>query len=189
MYYLGGICVDKIKQNYIKNEIKRLGFIAILFAICLCVLGLNPEVKHSYLLYFVAFVVAVLVFGIVRSVFLYHNEINKLNDIDIYTLEKEYNTEHQVYKVNQGEMHLLLSYIVSWDRGFIHFIPIHKIEKAIFYITKHKIEWVIPVGTSIMLKFYMQNGEKINVDLTFHKKEKEKISEWIDEKLGNNNLK
>jgi len=73
---------------------------------------------------------AVIGLAALRSALLARAAMDALTDQDAYLLEKEFSQSHPVYRVWQGEIHLMPSFIVCRNRGRLLFIPIPKIERV-----------------------------------------------------------
>ena len=124
-------------------------------------------------------IVAIIALGALRSVMLARSATSNLTDNDTYLLDKEYTASHPVYKVWQGEIHLMQSFIVCRNRGRLLFIPIHKIERV-----EHRFDRIgmrkIPFA-----KFIMDTNQSIAIGFSpNHSKDSEAVFAWLAERLG-----
>ena len=105
--------------------------------------------------------------------------IGGLTDSDIYLLEKEYLADHPVYRVWQGEINLLPSFIVCRNRGRLLFIPLHKIERVERRFDR------IGMRKVPFAKFILDTSQSISIGFSpNHAKDSEAVYTWLAERIG-----
>ncbi|MCI9456028.1 MAG: hypothetical protein HFE44_03500 [Oscillospiraceae bacterium] len=171
--------MEKIKKDFILGEFRRLALCAAGFAICLFILmRFSPQLAAYQPLPWLA-VAAILVLAGLRSVMLARTGIGGLTDSDIYLLEKEYLADHPVYRVWQGEIHLLPSFIVCRNRGRLLFIPLHKIERVERRFDR------IGMRKVPFAKFILDTSQSISIGFSpNHAKDSEAVYTWLAERIG-----
>ncbi|MBQ8560274.1 MAG: hypothetical protein IJ441_01670, partial [Spirochaetaceae bacterium] len=98
----------------------------------------------------------------------------ELDDSGRFTLEREYLQEHPVYKVYQGEIHLLESYLVCRTRGKLLLIPTSHIQDAQELNLRSKgIKYAF-------VKIHMDNDKSYSIEAA--SETKEKILDWLARK-------
>lgn len=120
----------KLKLDFIAGELRRIALCAVGFALCLFLLSRFYQEFASLRLPLLLGAAAVIVLAALRAAMQLRAAMGGLNDSDMYILEKEYPASHPVYKVWQGEIHLLPSFIVCRNRGRLLLLPLHRIEKV-----------------------------------------------------------
>lgn len=169
----------KIKEDFMLKELRRLVLCAAGLVACSLVL-LRYYSKLAPCLPLLLFGIAAII-GLagLRSAILVRIAASNLTDNDIYLLEKEYTASHPVYKVWQGEIHLMQSFIVCRNRGRLFFIPIHKIirvERRFDRIGMQKIPFA---------KFVMDTDQSIAVGFSpNHSKDSEAVFAWLIKRMG-----
>lgn len=119
-----GETVRKIKRDFMRSELRRLALCAAGLAACLLVLlryGSRLAFRQPLPLLGIAAVIAL---AALRSALQAHAAVSALTDHDEYLLEKEYTAPHPIYRVWQGEIHMMRSFIVCRNRGRLLFIPV-----------------------------------------------------------------
>ena len=171
--------MEKIKKDFILGEFRRLALCAAGFAICLFILmRFSPQLAAYQPLPWLA-VAAILVLAGLRSVMLARTGIGGLTDSDIYLLEKEYLADHPVYRVWQGEIHLLPSFIVCRNRGRLLFIPLHKIERVERRFDR------IGMRKVPFAKFILDTSQSISIGFSpNHAKDSEAVYTWLAARIG-----
>ena len=171
--------MGKIKRDFILKEFRRLAFFAVGFIICIFVLfkcysGFSLIQKPLVLV-----VIAILVLSILRSAAQVYLSMRDFNDNDSYLLEKEYAAPHPVYKIWQGEIHLMQNFIVCRNRGRLFVIIIHQIEKAERYFN------IIGMRKIPVVKFIMDTDRSVSIGfLLNHPDDGEAVFEWLMNRLG-----
>lgn len=175
--------MGKIKKDFMMKELRRLLLCAIGFAVCSLVLWrCYPKLASCKLLLLLG-IVAILAFAALRSAIQARAAISHLTDNDIYLLDQEYTASHPVYKVWQGEIHLLQSFIVCRNRGRLLFIPIHKIERVERRFDRVGMQ-KIPFA-----KFIMDTDRSIAIGFsTNHAKDSEAVFAWLAKRLGSDKV-
>lgn len=171
--------MGKIKKDFMLKELSRLLLCAIGLGVCLFVLLRYSSKMASYKPLLLLGIVAIIALAALRSVMLARSATSNLTDNDTYLLDKEYTVSHPVYKVWQGEIHLMQSFIVCRNRGRLLFIPIHKIERV-----EHRFNRIgmrkIPFA-----KFIMETNQSIAIGFSpNHSKDSEAVFAWLAERLG-----
>ena len=171
--------MGKIKKDFMLKELSKFVLYAIGLAVCAFVLLRCPPKLASYQPMLLLGIVAIIALGALRSVMLARSATSNLTDNDTYLLDKEYTASHPVYKVWQGEIHLMQSFIVCRNRGRLLFIPIHKIERV-----EHRFDRIgmrkIPFA-----KFIMDTNQSIAIGFSpNHSKDSEAVFAWLAERLG-----
>lgn len=171
--------MGKIIKDFMLKELNRLLFCAIGLVICLIVLLRYSPMLAAYKLYLFAGIAAIIALAALRSAIHARAAASNLTDNDEYMLGNEYNESHPIYKVWQGEIHLMQNYIVCRNRSRLLFIPIHKIERV-----EHRFDRAgmqkIPFA-----KFVMDNGQSISIGFSpNHAKDSEPVFAWLEERLG-----
>ena len=171
--------MGKIKKDFMLKELSKFVLYAIGLAVCAFVLlRYSPKLASSQPMLLLG-IVAIIALGALRSVMLARSATSNLTDNDTYLLDKEYTASHPVYKVWQGEIHLMQSFIVCRNRGRLLFIPIHKIERV-----EHRFDRIgmrkIPFA-----KFIMDTNQSIAIGFSpNHSKDSEAVFAWLAERLG-----
>ncbi len=170
--------MGKIKKDFMLKELSKFVLYAIGLAVCAFVLLRYSPKLASYQMLLLG-IVAIIALGALRSVMLARSATSNLTDNDTYLLDKEYTASHPVYKVWQGEIHLMQSFIVCRNRGRLLFIPIHKIERV-----EHRFDRIgmrkIPFA-----KFIMDTNQSIAIGFSpNHSKDSEAVFAWLAERLG-----
>lgn len=171
--------MGKIKRDFLGKEFRRLSLCAVGLAVCLAILSRNySKLAADLPLLFLA--VAVMIgLAALRSFFYARAAIGALTDMEIYLLEKEYAAPHLVYRVWQGEMHLLKNFIVCRNRGRLLLIPIHKIERVKRCFNR--------VGALHIpsAKFIMEAGAPVVIGFSpSHGRDGEVIFAWLAGRIG-----
>ncbi len=171
--------MGKIKKDFMLKELSKFVLYAIGLAVCAFVLLRYSPKLASYQPMLWLGIVAIIALGALRSVMLARSATSNLTDNDTYLLDKEYTASHPVYKVWQGEIHLMQSFIVCRNRGRLLFIPIHKIERV-----EHRFDRIgmrkIPFA-----KFIMDTNQSIAIGFSpNHSKDSEAVFAWLAERLG-----
>ena len=120
----------KLKLDFIAGELRRIALCAVGFVLCLLILSRFYQEFASLRLPLLLGAAAVIALAALRAAMQLRAGMNGLNDSDVYVLEKEYQAPHPVYKVWQGDIHLLPSFIVCRNRGRLLLLPLHRIEKV-----------------------------------------------------------
>ena len=171
--------MGKIKKDFLRGELRRLVLCAAGLVLCrLILLRCYPKLA-SYQPLPLLGIPAIIGLSALRPAMHSRAAIGSLTDTDRYFLEREYPASHPTYKVWQGEIHLLRSFIVCRNRGRLLFIPIHKIERA-----EHRFEhagmWKIPSIT-----FILDTGQSIAIGFSpSHPKDSEAVFTWLQNRLG-----
>ncbi len=171
--------MGKIKKDFMLKELGRFVLCAIGLLVCSLILLRYYSKLASYQPYLLLSIVAIIALAALRSAMQAHIATNKLTDNDAYTLEKEYTASHPIYKVWQGEIHLMQNYIVCRNRGRLILIPVHKIERV-----EHRFDRIgmqrIPFA-----KFIIDTDQSIAIGFSpNHSKDSEAVFEWLEKRLG-----
>ncbi len=171
--------MGKIKKDFLRGELRRLVLCAAGLVLCLLILLRCYPKLASYQPLPLLGIPAIIGLSALRPAMQSRAAIGSLTDTDRYFLEREYPASHPTYKVWQGEIHLLRSFIVCRNRGRLLFIPIHKIERA-----EHRFEhagmWKIPSIT-----FILDTGQSIAIGFSpSHPKDSEAVFTWLRNRLG-----
>lgn len=170
--------MKKIKRDFIFKEFRRLALCAAGFAVCMFVLFMCYPEFSSIQKPFVLGAIAVIVLSALRSLMQVYLSTRDFTDSDCYLLEKEYTSPHPVYKVWQGEMHMMQSFIVCRNRGRLFVMPIHEIEKAERHFNTIGMR-KIPV-----VKFIMDTDHSVSIGFSVNRpKDGEAIFEWLKERI------
>ncbi len=171
--------MDKVKKDFIQKELSRFGILALVFAVCFLVLLRFASNLAPYQPLLLLGMAAIIALGALRSLVLAHSAMGNLTGHDTYLLDKEYTAPHPVYKVWQGEIHLMQSFIVCRNRGRLLFIPIHNMERVECRFNR------TAMGKVPFAKFIMDTGKTFTIDfLPNRPKESQAIFEWITKRLG-----
>lgn len=171
--------MGKIKKDFMLKELSRLVLCTIGLVICSFVLLRYYSKLASYQPFLFLGIAVIIALAALRSAMLARAATNNLTDNDTYLLDKEYTVSHPIYKVWQGEIHLLQSFIVCRNRGRLLFIPIHKIERV-----EHRFDRIgmqrIPFA-----KFIMDTDQSIAIGFSpNHSKDSEAVFAWLVKRLG-----
>lgn len=171
--------MEQIKKDFMLKELHKLLLCAIGLAVCAVVLLWYSPTLALYQPLLLLGIVAIIALAAVRSAMLARSATSNLTDNDTYLLDKEYPAPHPVYKVWQGEMHLMPNFIVCRNRGRLLFIPMHKIERV-----EHRFDRAgmrkIPFA-----KFVMDTNQSIAIGFSpNHPKDSEAVFSWLAERLG-----
>ena len=171
--------MEKIKRDFILGELRRLALCGIGFALCLFILmRFSPKLAAYQPLLWLA-VAAVLVLAGLRSAVLARTGTGGLTDSDVFQLEKEYPADHPIYKVWQGEIHLLPSFLVCRNRGRLLFIPVHKIERV-----ERRFDRA-GMGKIPFARFILDTNRSISIGFSpSHPKDCEAVYTWLGERIG-----
>ena len=170
--------MEKIKRDFILKEFRRSVLCAVGFAVCMFVLFLCYPEFLSIQKPLILGAIAVIILSALRSIIQVYLSTRGFTDNDSYLIEKEYDAPHPVYKVWQGEMHLMRSFIVCRNRGRLFVIPIHQIEKAERHFNTIGMR-KIPV-----VKFIMDTDRSVSIGCSVnHPKDGEAILEWLAERI------
>ena len=171
--------MGKIKKDFMFKELQRQALCAAGLVVCLLVLLRYYARLAPYQLLLLLGVIAVVGLGALRSVVLARAATSDLTDLDTYTLEKEYTAAHPVYKVWQGEIHLMKSFLVCRNRGRLLFIPLHSVERVERRFDR------IGMRRLPFAKFIMDSGRSVSVGFSpSHAKDSEAVFTWLAERLG-----
>ena len=164
--------MEKIKSDFLKRELGKYLLLALALLVCLGYLSWNSGTVK--MLHVVVGVVAVISLGIARSLLAVRAACSELDDSGNFTLEREYLQEHPVYKVYQGEIHLLESYLVCRTRGKLLLIPTSHIQDAQELNLRSKgIKYAF-------VKIHMDNDKSYSIEAA--SETKEKILDWLARK-------
>ncbi len=171
--------MGKIKKDFMLKELRRIAFCAIGLAVCvLILLRYAPKLASCQPLLLLG-IAAIVALAALRSVLLAHSAMRNLTDNDIYWLEKEYTASHPVYKVWQGEIHLMQRFIVCRSRGRLLFIPMDKIERV-----ERRFDRT-DMGKIPFAKFILDTNQSITIGFSSrHAEESEAVFAWLAERLG-----
>ncbi|MCI8623917.1 MAG: hypothetical protein HFG26_09680 [Provencibacterium sp.] len=176
--------MEKIKRDFMRREIRRLALCAAGLAACLFVLLRCYPAGISYGPRLLLGAAAVTGCAALRSALYVRAGMNALTDNDAFLLDREYAEPHPVYKVWQGEAHLLPSFIVCRSRGRLLFIPLDKIERVEQRFDRAGLQ-KIPFA-----KFIMDTGRSISVGFPLiPSKDSDAVFGWIAERIGSEKVK
>lgn len=173
-----------IKRDYMRKELRRLALCAAGLFACLGVLSwCYPRLAALQPLPLLG-VTAVIALAALRAAVQARAGVQALTDTDAYSLEREYAAPHPVYKVWQGEMHLMQNFIVCRNRGRLMVIPIHKIEQAERRFDRMGVRKVPYV------KFTLDTGRSISIGFPVTvSKDDEAVFLWLTKRLGGEKVK
>lgn len=173
--------MKKIINNFLKKEVQRFGLSMAGFILCLIALSVSPEVRPLLPVFAVAFsVIIILGLSISAARFLKSKaDIHSLSDNETIMLEQQYTTEHPVYKVAYGEIHLLHDFVIGRHKSRLIVIPLSrldKVEERFRYVGVHKVPYIT---------FVLDTGKHIPVDFSSrHYKDGEPVINWLIERIG-----
>lgn len=171
--------MEKKKKDFMLKELSRLVFCAIGLTVCAFVLLRYAPKLASCQPMLLPGIAAIIALAALRSAVFARSAASKLTDNDTYLLGKEYTVPHPVYKVWQGEIHLMQSFIVCRNRGRLLIIPIHKIERVERRFDRIGM-WQIPFA-----KFIMDTDQSIAIGFSpNHSKDSKAVFAWLAERLG-----
>lgn len=171
--------MSKIKRDFLRRELGRLALCAAGFAVCLLVLLRYWPRGRDFLPLLLAGIAAILVLAALRSAVLAHISTRSLNDGDICILEREYAVPHPVYRVWQGEIHLLPGIIVCRNRGRLLFLPVDRIERV-----EERTERV-GVQRVPFAKFIMDTGRTVSIGFSpRHPEDSGPVFAWLASRTG-----
>lgn len=171
--------MGKIKKDFMLKELSRLLLCALGLAVCLLVLLRYYAKLAPYRPLLFLGIAAIIALAALRSAAQARAAVSNLTDVDVYTLEKEYAASHPIYKVWQGEIHLMPGFIVCRNRGRLLLIPIHHIERVERRFDR------IGMRRIPFAKFIMNSGQPIAVGFSpNHVKDSEAVFAWLAERLG-----
>ena len=173
--------MKKIQNNFLKREVQRIGLSMAGLILCLIFVAIIPEVRPMLPVFAVAFpVIIVLALVVLVTHFLQSKaEIHSLSDNETILLEQQYTTNHPVYKVAYGEIHLLHDFIISRNKSGLVIIPLSRIEKIDERFRREGVHRV-PYIT-----FVLDTGRQIPVDFSSrHYKDGEPVINWLIERIG-----
>lgn len=101
--------MKKVINGFLKKEVQRFGLSMAGLILCLIAVSVIPEAHPLLPVFAVAFsVIVILALSVSVARFLQSKaDIHSLSDNETIMLEQQYTTEHPVYKVAYGEIHLL----------------------------------------------------------------------------------
>lgn len=171
--------MGKIKKDFMLKELSKLLLCALGLAVCLLVLMRYYSKLAPYKPLLFLGIVAMIGLAALRSAMQARAATSNLTDVDTYSLEKEYTVPHPVYKVWQGEIHLMKDFIVCRSRGRLIFISIHNIERV------ERRSDRIGMRKIPFAKFIMNSGQTISVGFSpNHIKDSDAVFAWLSERLG-----
>lgn len=175
--------MKKIKMDYLLGELRRLGLCAAGIVVCLLVLSRYYDKLSDYRLQLFLGVIAVIAFVALRTYVIAREAFRELTNDDEYLIEKEYAESHQTYKVWQGEMHIMPSFILCRNRGRLIFIPINRIERIERRFDRTDIKKV-PFA-----RFIMDSDRSIKIGFSpNHTKDSEAAFAMLAKRLGNDKI-
>lgn len=171
--------MSKIKGDFLRGELSRLALCAAGFAVCLLVLLRFWPRGRDLLPQLTAGIAAILVLAALRAAVQVHISMRSLNDGDICLLEREYAAPHPVYRVWQGEIHLLPGIIVCRSRGRLLFLPVDRIERVEERTDRVGLQRV-PFA-----KFVMDTGQAVSIGFSpRHPEDSGPVFAWLAGRTG-----
>lgn len=169
----------EIKRDFLRRELGRLALCAAGFAICLLVLLRFWPRGKELLPLLLAGIAVVLGLAALRTAVQVHISTRALNDSDICLLEREYAAPHPVYRVWQGEIHLLPSIIVCRNRGRLLFLPVDRIERVEERASRAGLQRV-PLA-----KFVLDSGQTVSIGFSpRHPEDSGPVFTWLTRQTG-----
>ena len=173
--------MKKIINGFLKKEVQRFGLSMAGLILCLIAVSVIPEVRPLlpvFAVVFSAIIILALSVSVVRFLQI-KADIHSLSDNETIMLEQQYTTEHLVYKVAYGEIHLLHDFIISRNKSRLIVIPLSRIEKVDERFRREGVHRV-PYIT-----FVLDTGKHIPVDFSSrHCKDGEPVINWLIERIG-----
>ncbi|MFR4987994.1 hypothetical protein [Anaerotruncus colihominis] len=173
--------MKKIINGFLKKEVQRFGLSMTGFILCLIAVSVIPEVRPLLPIFAVAFsVIIILALSASVARFLQSKaDIHSLSDNETIMLEQQYATEHPIYKVAYGEIHLLHDFIISRNNSRLIVIPLSRIKKVDERFRRagiHRVPYIT---------FVLDTGKHIPVDFSSrHYKDGEPVINWLIERIG-----
>ena len=171
--------MKKIINGFLKKEVQRFGLYVAGLILCLIAVSFIPEVRPLLPVFAVAFsVIIILALSVSVARFL-QSKTHSLSDNETIMLEQQYTTEHPVYKVAYGEIHLLHDFIISRNKSRLVVIPLSRIEKVDERFRR------VGVRRVPYITFVLDTGKHISVDFSSrHYKDGEPVINWLIERIG-----
>ena len=169
----------EIKRDFLRRELGRLALCAAGFAICLLILLRFWPRGKDLLPLLLAGIAAVLGLAALRTAVHVHISTRALDDGDICLLEREYAAPHPVYRVWQGEIHLLPSIIVCRNRGRLLFLPVDRIERV-----EERTSRAGPQRVPLA-KFVLDSGQTVSIGFSpRHPEDSGPVFAWLTRRTG-----
>mgnify|MGYP006957493881 CR=1 FL=1 len=171
--------MGKIQRDFLRGELRRLALCAAGFVLCLLVLLRCWSGGKERLPLLLAGIGAVLGLAALRAAAQAHAGQRELNDGDILLLEREYAAPHPVYRVWQGEIHLLPGILVCRSGGRLLFLPVDRSERGEERIDR------IGLRRLPAMKFVMDTGRTVSIGCSpRHPEDARAVFAWFAGRSG-----
>ena len=175
--------MKRIKKDFILGELRRLGLCAAGLAVCLLVLSRFYDKFSDYGLLLFLGVIAVIALASLRTYVIANEALRELTNDDEFLLDNEYAESHQTYKVWQGEIHIMNSFILCRSAGRLTIIPINRIERIERSFDRTGIKKV-PFA-----RFITESDKSIKIGFSpNHTKDSEAAFAMLAKRLGNDKI-